>query len=83
MYAIYEKKGGELGILEDEEEEFVDLNEAEEILRMLRKENPGEYERIANLRDGIRTARAMEAKGFYVFCQAGSTPSRHAGHTWC
>jgi len=71
MYAIYEKKGGELGILEDEEEEFVDLNEAEEILRMLRKENPGEYERIANLRDGIRTARAMEAKGFYVFCQAG------------
>ena len=71
MYAIYEKKGGELGILEDEEEEFVDLNEAEEILRMLRKENPGEYDRIANLRDGIRTAREMEAKGFYVFCQAG------------
>lgn len=71
MYAIYEKKDGELGILEDEEEEFVDLNEAEEILRMLRKENPGEYDRIANLRDGIRTAREMEAKGLYVFCQAG------------
>jgi superfamily II DNA/RNA helicase len=71
MYAIYEKKGGQLSLFEEEEEEFLDLNEAEEILRQLRKENPAEYERIANLRDGIRTVKPSTAKGLYVFCQAG------------
>ncbi|MBW2146070.1 MAG: helicase [Deltaproteobacteria bacterium] len=71
MYAIYEKKGSHLGLFEEEEDEFLDLNEAEEILRQLRNENPGEYERVANLRDGIRTARLSSQKGMYVFCQAG------------
>jgi hypothetical protein len=71
MYAIYEKKGGSLGLFEDEEESFVDLNEAEEILRQLRRENPGEYERIASLRDGIRTAKPSTGEGLFVFCQAG------------
>jgi len=71
MYAIYEKKGGQLSLFEDEEEEFLDLNEAEEILRQLRSDNPSEYERIANLRDGIRSAKASHQKGLYVFCQAG------------
>jgi superfamily II DNA/RNA helicase len=71
MYAIYEKKGGQLSLFEEEEEEFLDLNEAEEILRQLRKESPAEYERIANLRDGIRTGKASSSKGLYVFCQAG------------
>jgi hypothetical protein len=71
MYAIYEKKGGQLSLFEDEEDDLVDLNEAEEILRQLRKENPDEYERIASLRDGIRTVKPSVAKGLYVFCQAG------------
>jgi len=71
MYAIYEKKGGQLSLFEEEEEEFLDLNEAEEILRQLRRENPAEYERIANLRDGIRTVKPSSTKGLYVFCQAG------------
>lgn len=71
MYAIYEKKGGQLSLFEEVEEEFLDLNEAEEILRQLRKESPAEYERIANLRDGIRTVKQSSAKGLYVFCQAG------------
>ena len=71
MYAIYEKKGGNLSLFEDEEEEFVDLNEAEEILRLLRKDNPAEYDRIASLRDGIRAAKpTSQQKGLYVFCQA-------------
>lgn len=71
MYAIYEKKSGQLSLFGDEEEEFMDLNEAEEILRQLQKEDPGEYERIANLRDGIRTAKQSNQKGLYMFCQAG------------
>jgi hypothetical protein len=72
MYAIYEKKnGGQLSLFEDEqEEEFLDLNEAEEILRQLRRENPAEYERIADLRDGIRTGKASTHKGQFVFCEA-------------
>ncbi|MBI2889874.1 MAG: helicase [Nitrospirae bacterium] len=74
MYAIYESQGmsgGEPDVAEKSEEDFLDLNEAEEFLRQLRKENPAEFERIAGLRDGIRAARAAEHKGLYVFCQAG------------
>ncbi|HWW15177.1 MAG TPA: helicase-related protein [Candidatus Dormibacteraeota bacterium] len=72
MYAIYEKQGKNLSLFEeDEEDSFVDLNEAEEILRQLRKERPEEYERIANMRDGIRATMASPLrKGLYVFCQA-------------
>lgn len=71
MYAIYEKQGGQLSLFE-EEDEYLDLNEAEEILRTLRRENPSEYERIANLRDGIRAARSSSSQpGAFVFCQAG------------
>ena len=43
MFAIYEKKSGKLSLFEDEDEEFIDLNEAEEMLRALRKENPEEF----------------------------------------
>jgi HKD family nuclease/superfamily II DNA or RNA helicase len=74
MYAIYETRGGapvQLDLWGGADDEFLDLNEAEEILRQLRKDNPGEYERIANLRDGIRTARPSLQRGVYVFCQAG------------
>jgi hypothetical protein len=60
-----------LSLFEDEEEESFDMNEAEEILRQMRKENPSEYERIANLRDGIRAAKPWARKGIYVFCAAG------------
>ncbi len=71
MYAIYERKGGNLSLYEEDEEEFVDLNEAEEIIRQLRKERPEEYDRIANLRDGIRAAKPnSQQTGLYVFCQA-------------
>ena len=71
MYAIYEKKSVQISLFEEEEEAFLDLNEAEEILRQPRKENAVEYERIANLRDGIRSAKLSSNKGLYVFCQAG------------
>jgi hypothetical protein len=71
MYAIYDKKSLGSEALEDEEGEFLDLNEAEEILRQLKSDDPAEYERIANLRDGIRTAKPSDQKGMFVFCQAG------------
>ena len=73
MYAIYEKRSDQLGLFEDEGEDILDLNEAEEILRQLRKENPAEFERIERLRDGIRTARPSATNpGTFVFCRSGS-----------
>ncbi len=72
MFAIYGKKTQQLSFFEDESDEFVDINEAEEMLRSLKKEDPEEFERIANLRDGIRSARPVfTGRGTYVFCQAG------------
>lgn len=75
MYAIYETRGGGPVQMDlwggVEEDEFLDLNEAEEILRQLRKDDPIEFDRIANLRDGIRTARSSLKRGLFVFCQAG------------
>jgi HKD family nuclease/superfamily II DNA or RNA helicase len=74
MYAIYETRGGaplQLDLWGGADDEFLDLNEAEEILRQLRKENPAEYERIVSLRDGIRAARPSFQRGVFAFCQAG------------
>jgi hypothetical protein len=71
MYAIYEKDSAQLSFFEEEGEDIVDLNEAEELLRLLRRENPGEFERITQLRDGIRAGKQSVDKGMYAFCQAG------------
>ncbi len=72
MYAIYEASGEQVSLFEEAGAEgLMDLSEAEEILRQMRSENPEEYKRIAELRDGIRGARSSSSKGLYVFCQAG------------
>lgn len=71
MFAIYEQKGKQLSLFVSEDsEEFLDLNEAEEILRQLQNNDPGEFERIANLPNGIRTAKLSMQKATYVFCEA-------------
>ncbi len=70
MYAIYEGKGDQLSLFDDDED-LMDLNEAEEMLRQLRRDDPEEFERIANLRDGIRAAMPKSSPGAYLFCQAG------------
>ena len=72
MFAIYEQKGGQLTMFEDDGGEFLDVSEAEELMRALRKDEPAEFQRIASLRDGIRSARGVfSAQGCFVFCQAG------------
>lgn len=68
MYAIYEQDQ-QLSLFESAEESL-DLNEAEEILRQLQKEDPDEYERITNLPHGLRSAKFAVNKGYYVFCEA-------------
>ncbi len=73
MFAIYEKKSGaQLSLFDEEEGEFLDISEAEEMMRNLRANDPDEFNRIAELRDGIRSARGVfSGTGRYVLCQAG------------
>lgn len=71
MYAIYEKKADQLSSIEQDTDEFMDLNEAEEIFRNLAANDPEEYERIKNLRDGIRSRKRGLGQGLFVMCQAG------------
>lgn len=75
MYAIYEGDNAHLSGFE-EEQEYLDINEAEEILRQLRDNDPIEYDRIAKLRDGIRTAKTKEGQQIFVFCQAGKRQNK-------
>ena len=72
MYAIYEQNNAQLDLLEDNQETGMSFIEAEEILRQIKRQDPEEYERIANLRDGIRTGISADTKGTYVFCRMGS-----------
>jgi len=71
LYAIYETQGEQLSLFEDAEDDLLDLNEAEEIIRQLRRENPAEFERIASMPDGVRSAMRCATKGMYVFCESG------------
>ncbi len=84
MYAIYTGEHAEE--LEDAEDDgMLGLNEAEELLRQLREDDPAEYDRIAHLRNGIRSGRASSTKGRMVFCQSGDYQQLmlvdHAGQT--
>ncbi len=72
MYAIYEQDNAQLDLLEDNQEAGMSFVEAEEILRQIKRQDPEEYERITNLRDGIRTGIPSDTKGTYIFCRLGS-----------
>ena len=71
MYAIYEAQSGQALAAAEGEEDFIDLNEAEQLFRSMAQNDPDEYERIVNLRDGIRSGKPSEVGNLYVFCQAG------------
>jgi hypothetical protein len=51
---------------------LVDLNEAEEIIRQLKENDPATFERITDLRDGIRCGRKASQDGVIVLCRAGA-----------
>ncbi len=70
MYTIYTQ--GEIGRYEEDDvEEFVGLNEAEEIIRQLKEDQPRLYQRIVELRDGVRCGYQVGQRGSFVFCRAG------------
>jgi superfamily II DNA or RNA helicase len=70
MYTIY-TQGDISRYDEDDIDEFIDLHEAEEIVRQLKEDQPERYRRVTELRDGIRCGRAVGRKGTVVFCRAG------------
>ncbi|HQE92157.1 MAG TPA: helicase-related protein [Anaerolineae bacterium] len=70
LYAIY-TRGDISRFEEDEVDQFVDMNEALEIVRQLREDNPDLYRHITELRDGIRCGYANGRNGAVVFCRAG------------
>ena len=76
MYAIYEGQGDQLSLFDDDTE-LMDLNEAEELLRQLRRDDPGEFERIANLRDGIRAAMPRRFKGHLSVLSGRAVSTTH------
>ena len=69
MYAIYDNQPSNLDLFEPDEP--MGLAEAEGILRQIRVEDPAEFERIAALRDGIRSGMNSLHPGMFVLCQAG------------
>ncbi len=71
MYAIYEQNEEQISRFEEPEDVGFGLSEAEEMLRQLKRKNPDEYQRITELRDGIRAGIPSEIEGTYVFCRAG------------
>jgi len=71
MYAIYEREHKQLALFEQSlEKENISFNEAEEELRQLQQGDPDEYNRITNLRDGLRCVVSVDGKEHYIFCQA-------------
>jgi hypothetical protein len=72
MFAIYEQRSDQLTMLEEDQGQLLDVSEAEELMRALRASDPAEYQRIRELRDGIRSARGVfSGVGRFVFCKAG------------
>jgi superfamily II DNA or RNA helicase len=71
FYAIYEEhRPPETD--DSDEDQLVDLNEAQEFMRQLREDNPYLFQHIASLRDGIRCGYARHQSGIVVLCRAGS-----------
>ncbi len=82
MYAIYEGDGKKLEAIEDALEAAVDLDvqEAEDLLRRIKRQQPDLFERITSLPNAIRSAKAFAAAGkiacrtnpaVFFFAQAG------------
>lgn len=79
MYAIYEHKAENIEEYDpiDADLETLDLNEAEEMIRRLQKDNPDEFDRIKNLPNGIRSAKLDRKAGTFIFCEATNPRQPH------
>ena len=71
MYAIYTGNQAKLAEFEEESDIPLELNEIEEMMRALSEENPAEFERLKDMRYGLRTGKLSTVKGIFVFLKAG------------
>eukprot|EP01047_Picozoa_sp_COSAG01_P001872 COSAG01_NODE_46_length_32080_cov_716.589319_21_plen_1125_part_00 len=72
MYAIYEQNGEVLDLLDEDFNGKFNLTEAIETFRQLKLEDPEEYQRIADLPDGIRTGVPSTDNAVFVHCKSGN-----------
>ncbi|MDP8203069.1 MAG: helicase-related protein [Candidatus Tenebribacter mawsonii] len=70
MYTIYEKKGDQLSLFDDDGGDLLNVTEVEEQLRQLKRDDLEEYDRIINLPDGIRACKISDNEKYYVLCEA-------------
>lgn len=70
MYTIYENKGNQLSLFEEDDSEFLNISEVEELLRQIKRDDPEEYKRIINLPDGIRACKLSKKEKYYILCEA-------------
>ncbi len=71
FYAIYQNKSlDQFG--EDDEDELVDLNEAHELIRQIKEDDPDTFQHITSLKDGIRCGYQQAQEGVVVLCRAGN-----------
>jgi len=52
-------------------EDLCGMNEAEELIRWIRENEPDYFDYIKNLPDGIRAAKSSNERANFIFCQAG------------
>jgi SNF2 family DNA or RNA helicase len=71
FYAIYQGKSIDKFDTEDDED-LVDLTEAEEFMRQLNLNDPELLEKIRNLRDGIRSCKKGTDGKIYTVCRYGN-----------
>ena len=69
MYTIYSDGG--IDQYDEDEDEYVDLNEALETIRQLKEDDPNLYQEITELKDGIRCGYKVGQEGAMVFCKSG------------
>ncbi len=70
VFAIYSDR--DENVLEADDSISTIFDKAEHILYTLQKETPKEYDRIVNLKDGVRTACSIHHKGLYAYLSSGN-----------
>jgi superfamily II DNA/RNA helicase len=70
VFAIYSDR--DESVLDAEDTISTIFDKAEHILYSLQKENPAEYKRITELKDGIRTAALKAPNGLYAYLSSGN-----------
>ncbi|MCG8608393.1 SWF/SNF helicase family protein, partial [bacterium] len=70
VFAIYVEENE--SVLDSDDTIYTIFDKAEGILQKLKATNETEYQRIVNLKDGVRTACQSDTKGLYAYLTSGN-----------